>query len=149
MVFPDVSAQKTEDDKIAAIAIMCHELNHQFKYESDPEAWSNVIGEQIDKFFGKSNPYDYKGNYPKGITDLSQIKEQEGQCQYVEDFVVNYLKAELYEKASLSASFEESKEYYSIKAKEYKKQATEQARILREYGYESKAITNLLGEKKK
>ena len=80
---------------------------------------------------------------------MSQIKEKEGQCQYVEDFVENYMNAESYEKASSSASFKDSKEYYSIKAKEYKKLATEQARVLREYGYESQAITNLLGEKKK
>ncbi len=149
MVFPDVSAQKTEDDKIIAIGIIVHEVNHQFQYESDPKAWSDVIGEQIDKFFGKSDPYVYKNNYPNGITDLSQIKEKEGQCQYVEDFVENYMNAESYEKASSSASFKDSKEYYSIKAKEYKKLATEQARVLRNYGYESQAITNLLGEKKK
>ena len=80
---------------------------------------------------------------------MSQIKEKEGQCQYVEDFVINYMMGELYEQYSKGAKYEASKEHYSDKSKEYRKKATEQARVLREYGYESQAITNLLGEKKK
>jgi len=69
---------------------LVHEIYHQVQYDSDPNTLKKVIDEQIN--YSKTDPYDYETNNTGQINSLSDITTVEGQAQYIEDFVENYLK---------------------------------------------------------
>ena len=69
---------------------LVHEIYHQVQYDSDPNTLKKVIDEQIN--YSTTDPYDYETNNTGQINSLSDITTVEGQAQYIEDFVENYLK---------------------------------------------------------
>ena len=101
---------------------LVHEIYHQVQYDSDPKTLKKVIDEQIN--YPITDPYDYETNNTGQINTLSDITTVEGQAQYIEDFVENYLK-------------DSSKKTYLPTTKKM-------AEVLKNSGISSNAITEVL-----
>ena len=107
---------------------LVHEIYHQVQYDSDPNTLEKVIDEQINYSITGNDPYNYETNNTGQINTLSDITTVEGQAQYIEDFVENYLK-------------DSSKKTYLPTTKKM-------AEVLKNSGISSNAITEVLNEKK-
>ena len=105
-------------------ARLVHEIYHQVQYDSDPNTLEKVIDEQINYSITGNDPYNYETNNTGQINTLSDITTVEGQAQYIEDFVENYLK-------------DSSKKTYLPTTKKM-------AEVLKNSGISSNAITEVL-----
>jgi hypothetical protein len=117
-------ARNNSFDKKPMRSLLLHEIFHQLQYSQLGKA------NAVNKFFADNNysdPYDYDLQSLIGKT-LNDIPTLEGQAQFIEDFVNGYYNEKSFFK----------------KNDNFSPDTVNQARILRDSGFNSRAINRVL-----